>query len=136
GLDYARAGQVLELTFVPSALESRVQGTAAKPYVTRLQFPTLNESQWRTLIDAMAGEAAYAAKLLAGELPASVLELAASRGLPLLPDAHESIAVDCNCGARNGCKHAAAVAYLAAERLSDESPLILTLCGMQPEHVL
>ncbi len=133
GLDYARRGQVVSMTVAPGGVAARVQGRAPQPYETRVRFPVLDPSQCRSILDAMAAEALYEAKLLADELPPALARLFEAGGVPLLPAA-ASMAIECDCpGAAQfpgGCKHAAAVGYLLVERL-DERPLsIFTLLGL------
>ncbi len=134
GLSYARLGQTTELRLEPGLVEAAVQGRASKPYRTRWTIPSFSAAQWRLLIDAMAGEAIYSAKLLSGELPAAIQPLLESFGLELLPRAAD-LAAACDCGATR-CKHAAAVAWLVAQRLDDEPLSIFTLRGMTGESVL
>ena len=84
-------------------------------------MPVLSPDQWQRVVEAMAGEAIYPAKLMARELPEAIESLLASLQLQLFPAAAE-VVVECECRARGCCKHAAAVAYLVAERL-DGDPL-------------
>ncbi len=85
GREYARAGQTISLQIGPGRIDAEIQGRAAQPYTTCLRIPVLDDQQWRRVIDAMADEAVYAAKLLARELPPAVHALFTSLGLELLP---------------------------------------------------
>ena len=135
GRDYARRGQTVTLELVPGGIDARVQGRAARPYTTRWRIPVFDKGQWQRLIDAMAAEALYAAKLLARELPEAVDALPALGDLRLLPRASE-VRLECDCGRGTACKHAAAIGYLAAERL-DEDPLkAFVLRGMVVSRLL
>jgi uncharacterized Zn finger protein len=145
GWDYARLGQIARIDFRAGEIDAHVQGSEAKPYHTIIRFPSFVTSQWDDLIQAMAGEAVYLAKLLAGELPATFEELLASRGLSLLPQSPEQIEINCTCpfaatadeaGETHPCKHAAAVAYLAAEQLLEKPTVVLNLLGLPAEQVL
>ena len=107
GHDYARRGQTVTLDLVPGGIDARVQGRAARPYTTRWRIPVFDEGQWQRLIDAMAAEALYAAKLLARELPEAVDALPGLGDLHLLPLATE-VRLECDCGGGAACKHAAA----------------------------
>ncbi len=129
GLEYARRGQTTTLQVSPGAIDAEVQGRAPRPYSTRWRMPVLDEHQWYRLVEAMATEAFYAAKLLTNELPAAVEELFASLDLHLLPPA-EQITVECDCGFGGPCKHAAAVGYLLVERLDQDPVTIFALRGM------
>ena len=105
-LEYARLGQTIHLDIGPGSVDGSVQGRRARPYAVRLRFPRYSEDQWTQVIDAMANEAIYAAKLLAHEVPAAVDDLFGSFGLRLVPDADE-IGAECECRMAAPCKHAA-----------------------------
>jgi uncharacterized Zn finger protein len=135
GLDYARRGQTVSLELVPGGLEARVQGRAAQPYTTRWRLPVFDEGQWQRLIDAMAAEALYAAKLLARELPEAADTLPSLGDLRLLPLPQE-VQLECDCGRGGVCKHAAAIGYLAAERLDKEPVKVFELRGMEIARLL
>jgi uncharacterized Zn finger protein len=135
GLDYARRGQVVSLEVEPGRAFARVQGRVVPPYETSLRVPVIEAPQWEAIVDAMAAEALYEAKLLADELPPAMERLFEVHGRPVLPGP-ESLAISCSCpGASQSsgagpCKHAAAVGYLMVEQL-DEQPLsIFTWRGL------
>lgn len=159
GLEYAKAGQIVNIEFQPGLIEARVQGAAPRPYTTQLRFPTLSSEQWTRVIEAMAAEAVHVAKLLANELPPTIDELLGSLNLSLLPMSSDHIAMQCTCafgasrpveagddaqvarGATNElkpsrCKHVAAASQLAAERLAEVPLLSFTLLGMPVEQLL
>lgn len=133
--EYARIGQTISVDILPGLIEAKIQGRSARPYVTQLHFPQLSEQQWQQVIDAMAFEAVYAAKLLADELPQGTQDLFTKLGLQLLPPA-DSIRVDCDCSFDGPCKHAATAAYLIMQQLDITPLLILTLRGLEAEHVV
>jgi uncharacterized Zn finger protein len=135
GLDYARRGQTVSLELVPGGIDARVQGRDARPYATRWRMPVFEEGQWQQLIDAMAAEALYAAKLLARELPEAVDALPGLGGLRLLPLPQE-VQLECDCGRGGACKHAAAIGYLAAERLDKEPVMAFELRGMESGRLI
>lgn len=135
GREYARAGQTISLQIVPGRIDAEIQGRAAQPYTTCLRIPVLDDQQWRRVIDAMADEAVYAAKLLAGELPPAVPALFTSLDLELLPPI-ESVEIECNCSHKGPCKHAAAIWYLLTERVDDAPLLIFTLRGLPSDELL
>lgn len=136
GLEYARAGQIVNVEFRAGAIEARVQGRSSRPYQTILHVPSLTPGQWEPAIEAMAAEAVYVAKLLANELPAATDDLLASLELSLLPESADSLEFQCDCTEVHPCKHVAAVTYLVAERLAENPLLIFTLLGMPADRVL
>ena len=135
GLDYARRGQTVSLELVAGGIDAKVQGRAARPYTTRWRMPVFEEGQWQRLIDAMAAEALYAAKLLARELPEAADALPGVGDLRLLPLPRE-VRLECDCGRGGACKHAAAIGYLAAERLDKEPVKAFELRGMAVARLL
>lgn len=135
GLEYARSGQTISLSVTPGVVEGRVQGRRARPYQTRWRMPVLADDQWQRLIEGMATEAFYAAKLLANELPPATEALLTSLDLRLLPSASE-ISITCDCGASSPCKHAATIGYLMARRFDDEPLIAFRLRGMEGARVL
>lgn len=135
GREYARAGQTISLQIGPGRIDAEIQGRAARPYTTCLRLPVLDDQQWRRIINAMADEAVYAAKLLAQELPPAVHALFTSLGLDLLPPI-ESVQVECDCPHVGRCKHAATIWYLLAERLHDAPLLIFTLRGLPGDELV
>jgi len=126
----------VSLAIAPGAVRAQVQGRAARPYQTSLSFPVYQAADWAAVIEAMAAEAVYLVKLLADELPGGAEALLGSFGLSLLPASPETIRIECSCGAAAGCKHAAAVGYVLAERLAETPLLVFTLRGMPPERLL
>jgi uncharacterized Zn finger protein len=135
GLDYARRGQTVTLDLVPGGIDAKVQGRAARPYTTRWRVPVFDEGQWQRLIDAMAAEALYAAKLLARELPEAANALPGLHDLRLVPGDSE-VQLECDCGRSAGCKHAAAVGFLTAERLDADPLQAFELRGMAVARLL
>ncbi|MCA9286658.1 MAG: hypothetical protein KDA22_15650 [Phycisphaerales bacterium] len=146
GLEYARAGQIVTLAIEPPSLaddadattlvRAAVQGRAARPYATTLGFRAWNGAQWSAGIDAMAREAIYGAKLLAGDVPASVDEMLREIGQPLGPVPGETVTFACTCGSSQPCKHGAAAALLIVERLADQPLTIFELRGLSGQGVL
>ncbi len=136
GLEYAIAGQVASLAIVPGAVEALVQGRAPRPYAVRIDGAVLDRDTWDVIVGAMAQEAIFAAKLLAGELPANIDAPFVAAGRSLVPAESEGLAWSCACGEALPCKHVVAVAILAAERIEVDPPVLLALRGLPVEKVL
>ncbi len=135
GLDVARGGQVAGLLVNPGLVEANVRGPGPAPSRVRLEVATLDADEWRRVVDAMASEAFYLAKLLAREVPAGIDALLAPR--TLVPAAGE-VSGQCTCSPGSGgrCRHAAAVIYLVAGLVDDDPLAALALRGMQGERLL
>src|SRR3990172_10049122 len=97
GRSYARSGQVLQLESGPGGVAARVQGSRPTPYKVNIRFQPLTDVAWDRVIEAIAGEAIYAAKLLGGEMPADIEEAFARAGASLFPDKAKDLQTDCSC---------------------------------------
>lgn len=137
GRSYARSGQVLDIELDSGRVRSRVQGSRPSPYKVKLEIAPLSSAQWERAIDAMARQAIFAAKLLAGEMPQTIEEAFAEAGVPLFPQSAGDLVTDCSCPDwANPCKHIAAVYYLLGERFDEDPFLIFQLRGHTREQVI
>jgi uncharacterized Zn finger protein len=136
GRSYARSGQVLNLDVSPDGVKSRVQGSRATPYNVSIRFQALSDAEWDKVADAMAAEAIYAAKLLAGEMPQQIEEAFETAGTHLFPATGTDLVTSCSCPDwANPCKHVAAVYYLLGERFDEDPFLIFLLRGRSKEQI-
>lgn len=130
GKNYARRGQVLSLEVAAGAVTAAVQGSRARPYRVRIGLPTLGKTEWTAVTDALANNAWFAAKLLAGEMPSDIEEVFAGAGVALFPASTGELSMDCSCPDwRVPCKHLAAVFYLLAEEFDEDPFLVLAWRG-------
>lgn len=137
GRRYARAGQVLDLQVAAGLVSARVQGSRVRPYRVRLETPVLAAPDWDRVEQAMAGRAAFAARLLAGEMPHDIEETFAAAGVSLFPASPRNLASSCSCPDwSNPCKHVAAVYYLLAEAFDDDPFLIFAWRGRTRSELL
>lgn len=136
GLEYAIAGQVASFTILPGAVEALVQGRAPRPYPVRIECRALEREQWDAVMQGMAREAIFSAKLLSGTLPATIDAPFAAAGCTLLPSTASELVASCPCGGDLPCKHVVATATLVAERIEVDPPILLTLRGLPVERVL
>src|SRR5262245_26758309 len=72
GRSYARRGQVVSMDWKKGRVDAKVQGSQPYPYTVEIVLEPLTADQWRTALDALADQAIYAAKLLAGEMPEDI----------------------------------------------------------------
>ena len=137
GRSYARQGQVLDIQIAPGEVKAKVQGSRASPYRVSIQLKPLSAAEWRKLTQAMAAEARFGAKLLAGEMPNDIEEVFQAEGLSLFPRAHGDLKTGCSCpDYSNPCKHIAAVYYLLGEAFDQDPFLMFRLRGMEREALL
>jgi uncharacterized Zn finger protein len=121
---------VLDLQVAAGLVSARVQGSRVRPYRVRLETPVLAAPDWERVEQAMAGRAAFAARLLAGEMPHDIEEAFAAAGVSLFPASPRNLASSCSCPDwSNPCKHVAAVYYLLAEAFDDDPFLIFAWRG-------
>jgi Uncharacterized conserved protein len=126
GRHYARAGQVLSLTVEPGAVHARVQGSLDQPYRVHIGLSVYDEATWTRIEQAMAGQALFVARLLAGEMPPPIEEAFQAAGAPLFPPSAADLQMSCSCpDATVPCKHIAATFYLLAEAFDTDPFQIL-----------
>ncbi|MEV6226753.1 SWIM zinc finger family protein [Saccharopolyspora shandongensis] len=137
GKRYARAGQVLSLTLSTSLVVALVQGSRPEPYRARIAIKAFTAEEWERIERALAGQALYAAKLLAGEMPADVERVFDELGLQLFPTTMRELTMDCSCPDWEiPCKHLAAACYLVAESFDEDPFQILAWRGRGREELL
>lgn len=137
GRTYARAGQVISLDVDAGMVTAQVQGSRTRPYRIRIGITAYGKLEWTKLERALADNAWYAAKLLAGEMPDDIEDVFANLGLPLFPASADELSMDCSCPDWEiPCKHLAAVFYLLAEAFDDDPFTILAWRGREREELL
>jgi uncharacterized Zn finger protein len=137
GRNYARRGQVLGFEISTGYVTAQVQGSRPKPYRVRIQVTPLTTPQWRRVEQALAGQALFRAKLLAGEMPPEIEEVFAGCGTPLFPRSARDLEMSCSCPDWEvPCKHLAAVCYVLAEAFDVDPFGILAWRGRDREELL
>lgn len=134
GIEYAKLGQTKRLAIEGGRVSASVQGRLSRAYITELKMVSFTSAQRDELVRAMAEQAIYSAKLLAGEVPPNIEDVFGPLGLKLFPSEPEDIESKCNCReAKPWCKHAVCTAVLLADRLSAEPLNIFELRGIPHE---
>ena len=137
GRSYARTGQVISLEVGRDGVKAVVQGSRQKPYDVTITFTRLSDAEWDRVIDAMAAEALYAARLLSGEMPEQIEEVFAAAGTSLFPTDANDMRTKCSCpDVANPCKHIAAVHYLLGERFDEDPFLMFLLRGRSRDEIV
>ncbi|HVK24595.1 MAG TPA: SWIM zinc finger family protein [Actinokineospora sp.] len=137
GKRYARAGQVLSLSLSTSIVVATVQGSRPEPYRVRISVKAFTTDQWIEVERALAGQALFMAKLLAGEMPADIEEVFDKVGVALFPDSTRELSMDCTCPDWEvPCKHLAAACYLLAESFDADPFEILAWRGRGRQELL
>ncbi|WP_020468319.1 SWIM zinc finger family protein [Zavarzinella formosa] len=134
GRTYARGGQVLSIDVTAGKVSAKVQGSMPKPYNVIIEVTKLTEAEWKKVTAALAAQAAFSAKLLAGELPPEVEQIFTDNKVSLFPAAAKDLKTNCSCpDYENPCKHIAAVYYLLAETFDRDPFLLFRLRGLDRE---
>ncbi|GAC1645050.1 MAG: SWIM zinc finger family protein [Ktedonobacteraceae bacterium] len=137
GRSYARQGQVLSIEIEPGLVKAKVQGSMQQPYAIKIRLQPLSKRDWEAVTAAMAAQAIFAAKLLAGEMPTNIEEVFDSVNLSLFPETEEDLQTSCTCPDwANPCKHIAAVYYILAERFDEDPFLLFKLRGRDKEAII
>ncbi|SDY71750.1 Uncharacterized conserved protein, contains Zn finger domain [Modestobacter sp. DSM 44400] len=137
GKRYARAGQVIELRIETGSAIALVQGSRPRPYRVRVGLTAFGKAEWARVEQALADDAWFAAKLLAGEMPPDIEDAFAAAGLSLFPTGVRDLAMDCSCPDYEvPCKHLAATLYLLAESFDDDPFAVLALRGRPRDELL
>lgn len=134
---YAREGNVLNIDFKGSKVAARVQGTAPDPYKVSLSLDPFGDDEWGYVIESMAQQAIFSAKLLAGEMPQNIEEVFTANGLSLFPFTKFDIHSKCSCpDPANPCKHIGAVYYLLGDRFSEDPFVLFQLRGRTKAQII
>lgn len=137
GRSYARRGQVLDITIEKGRVRARVQGSRPDPYTVAIKVKLLSPARWARVARALASEARFAAKLLAGEMPEDVETAFRGVSLSLFPETYRDLQTECSCPDwSNPCKHIAAVYYLLGEEFDRDPFLIFKLRGATREELV
>ncbi|GAA2967943.1 SWIM zinc finger family protein [Actinokineospora diospyrosa] len=137
GRRYARAGQVLSMSLSTSIVVAQVQGSRPEPYRVRIGIKAFTEAEWVEVEKALAGQALFLAKLLAGELPRGIEEVFDGIGLRLFPVSARELSMDCSCPDWEvPCKHLAAICYLLAESFDSDPFEYLAWRGRSRQQLL
>jgi uncharacterized Zn finger protein len=136
GRSYARNGRVLDIEISPGMVRAMVQGSRQMPYRIEMAFEPFSEPVWDRVIGALARQAIYVAKMLAGDLPADVVQLCEVAEAPLFPDHPDEMSMRCSCPDwAIPCKHVAAVHYALAAELDRDPFLLFRLRGRTREEL-
>jgi len=137
GRSYARNGQVLSIDVTEGKVKAQVQGSRPKPYAVTIAVTQLSAKQWNEVVQALAQQALFTAKLLAGEMPQDIEQVFQDIGLSLFPQKSDDLVTDCSCPDwSNPCKHVAAVYYLLGEEFDRDPFLLFRLRGLGRDELL
>ena len=135
--NYAKDGNVLSLEFHNASVVAVVSGSAPEPYNVRFQIEPFTDEQWGYIVESLAEQALFSAKLLSGEMPQNIEEVFTANGLSLFPFNQFDIISECDCpDPVNPCKHIGAVYYLLGDRFGDDPFVLFQLRGRNKTEII
>jgi uncharacterized Zn finger protein len=135
--NYAKEGNVLSLEFTQSSVVAVVQGTAVEPYNVQLHLEAFSDEQWSYVVESLAEQALFSAKLLSGQMPQTIEEVFTTNGLSLFPFNQFDIHSNCDCpDPVNPCKHIGAVYYLLGDRFGEDPFVLFQLRGRNKAEII
>lgn len=136
GRAYTRNRRVVDVDVSPGLVRARVQGSRPTPYRIEMTVEPFADTVWDRVVGSLARQAIYTAKLLAGELPAEVVQICDMAEAPLFPSHPDEIVMKCSCPDwAVPCKHVAAVHYALAAELDRDPFLLFRLRGRTREEL-
>ncbi len=136
GRSLARNNSVQRLQVRPGMVSVQVSGHYWDHYQVRLELPPFPGPVWANVLEALAGEASYVAKLLARELPPELEEICARAGGQLFPKELSEVRASCTCPDPSmPCKHILAALYAFAIEMDRDPSLLLWLRGRSREEI-
>ncbi len=137
GRSYARDGQIVGYEIGTGNVTAEVQGSQARPYAVTICIKKLSAADWAEVVAAMAEQALFAARLLAGEMPEQIEDAFEQAQVSLFPQSADDLRTTCTCPDwANPCKHVAAVYYLLGELFDVDPFMIFELRGLPREDLL
>jgi len=135
GRKFAREGLIKKLDVKPGEIEAQVKD-GSKLFDVSIHFPPLEDESWQAIIDKLASQAIYSARLLSGEIPPEVMDVFAEANAPLFPSA-DKMEARCTCPDWEvPCKHIAGVYYHLAEKFEKDPFLLFYFRGRSKDELL
>lgn len=134
-----RGSRVKRLEVLPGLIQAQVQDRELGAAAVEIRVDVLDDAHWERVIDALGGQAIYAAQLLAGNMPPEIEQIFAQAGASLLPLSADEIRHTCSvCAPAPGklCRPLAAVYWQLGELLAEDPWLLLRLAGRERQAVL
>ncbi len=124
GRAYADGGNVLSVTPRARGVSAEVIGSQNEPFNVSISLPHRDDAELDKAVQELVREAGSIAKMRAGQLPNSVLDL-------LICSSPDEVRFFCDCpDPATVCKHAVAVAQRTAALIDADPSVILTMRGI------
>ncbi|MBW7883778.1 MAG: hypothetical protein H3C34_14305 [Caldilineaceae bacterium] len=133
-----RGCRIKRLEVSPGLIQAQVVDREHGPATVEIRFPTLADAQWDAVIEALAGQAIFAAQLLAGNMPPEIEAIFAQAGTALLPAEADNLEHSCSgCPPKESlCRPLVTVYWQLGDMLADDPWLLLRLRGRDRQQLL
>lgn len=141
GLQLVKKRKILDFHVSTGMILAKIQGERYRPYNTTLEVRAFSEDEWGKVFTVLSQKALFAAKLLAGELPAEFDHAFVESGVKIFPvsldDPADLITFRCDCEAnKRSCEHLAALYFLVNEKFEADPFLAFALRGRSARETL
>jgi len=135
GKRFAQEKLIKKLDIKPGEVSAQVKD-GSKLFDVSIHFPPLDDESWNKIIDKLASQALYSARLLSGEIPPEVMDVFAEANAPLFPTA-DKLEAQCTCPDWEvPCKHIAGVYYCLADKFEKDPFLLFYFRGRSKDELL
>ena len=135
GRHFAQKNLIKNLDIRSGEIDANVKD-GRKLFEVKITFPPLDDASWEIIVDRLASQAIYSARLLSGEIPPEVMEVFQESGTQLFPSA-DKLHASCTCPDWEvPCKHIAGVYYYLAEQFEKDPFLLFNFRGRSKETLL
>ncbi|MFI6078914.1 hypothetical protein ACIA5C_46145 [Actinoplanes sp. NPDC051343] len=133
-----RAGHVRNLMISGSLVVAQVRGPDdPAAFRARIAVRAFGASEWARVEQDLAGQARFAADLLAGRMPPGIGEIFAEARLSLVPLSLDEVAMDCTCERwPMPCVHLAAACYALARAFEEDPFAVFAWRGRPRDELL
>lgn len=136
GDEDVRRGRVSNLVVETGRIAAKVRGESSRGYDVEIRVAPFADATWDAIVERLAEELRFTARLVAGELPRDVEQVVEAAGASLFPGPGE---LDASCPCDDDvapCRHVAAVHFAFAAELDRDPFLLLRVRGRDRGSVL
>lgn len=136
GDEDVRRGRVGNLTVETGRIAAKVRGESSRGYDVEIRIDPFDDDTWDAIVERLAEELRFTARLVAGELSRDVEQVVEAAGASLFPGAGE---LDASCPCDDDvvpCRHVAAVHFAFAGELDRDPFLLLRVRGRNRDALL
>jgi uncharacterized Zn finger protein len=136
GLEDRQRGRVMDLILSSGRLSSKFRHQAGVSTQLDIVFPVFTDKEWKCVIEVFCSKALYVACLLAGELAEQLNEEFSQRGIELVSQMSEKVAVVSTGTPEQTTRHLSALYWDLRDRVKADPFSLLTLRGRGRQETL